>query len=440
MKLEKKVHHINSRLQHAVGQGFFHSAELYKNERVSLRYIYDCGAMSRYSTELTSCIGNYLKDAVSNSSSKLDLLFISHVHADHLNGLPQLLDPNGGLSVDTIALPYFNMIERLIGYAQSVTVDPAIIRADFYREFVIDPVTVLSTFSPRQILFFHSSGPNSPGAPVDVSPEGIGPDKNLRDSEEKGNWRLVGRGHRDLSNHTMGSVPVSNIPDSMGILVPITSKNACAWLLSPFIDPMIEREQSIFKSALFNALKYDNLRGTKTKEEDFQAWLDDPDNLKELVVNKVWALKEAYEETHNNLNMTSMCLYSGPLPKKIGPPLTCHTRFGTWSAQIIDRIGWLATGDAALNDNKRNRAFLHHYQKLFDDVLTLTIPHHGSDDYFDIDLLTKIKPHFCVAAADAFGKWSHPGAKIVQGVASQGLFLSVVTSDIKSEIQESSFF
>lgn len=67
---------------------------------------------------------------------------------------------------------------------------------------------------------------------------------------------------------------------------------------------------------------------------------------------------------------------------------------------------------------------------------TLTIPHHGSENNFNAELLTRVDPSFCVVAADAVGKWRHPGSAIVQAVASHGLFLSVVTSETPSEVEE----
>ncbi len=36
---------INRRHQRAVGQGFFHTAELEAEDGRKLRYVYDCGAM-----------------------------------------------------------------------------------------------------------------------------------------------------------------------------------------------------------------------------------------------------------------------------------------------------------------------------------------------------------------------------------------------------------
>ena len=96
---------INVRKQHAVGQGFFHSADLLIDGKLRLLYVYDCGAVTKYESARSDRIRAYLGSH--GARSKLDLLFISHVHADHLNGLPQLLDPKRGMDVDHYRVAVF---------------------------------------------------------------------------------------------------------------------------------------------------------------------------------------------------------------------------------------------------------------------------------------------------------------------------------------------
>jgi len=92
------------------------------------------------------------------------------------------------------------------------------------------------------------------------------------------------------------------------------------------------------------------------------------------------------------------------------------------------RIAWLGTGDASLKHKQRRADFFAHYDKLLDQVVTLTLPHHGSSHSLDPELLERSRPVFCVAAADRFGKWNHPGADVVQAVSSHSVVLQTVTS------------
>ncbi|WP_395449061.1 hypothetical protein ACHMW7_03900 [Aminobacter sp. UC22_36] len=431
----------NLRKQHAVGQGFFHSAELLEKGELRLRYVYDCGAMSKYAGPRSDRIKEYLHNA--GARSKLDLLFISHVHADHLNGLPQLLHATTGLHVDTIVLPYFNLMERLIGYAREAIEDPAMARDEFYRDFVMNPIEALSGFRPRQILLVQSAGDTSPGAPsFDDGPEGPVPDIAGLPIDGKGvTWKPIGRGA--FYNGEQGAVgtPASEtvvvtVADSFGIAVPSSATGEGFWLLSPFIDPAVERHRGIFKAALLKALNHGQLRKDQIKKANFDAWLENSENLKDLVVNKVSDLVQAFSAVEKNLNISSMCLFSGPLPDGEARQRYHVGRFGKWGAKSESGIGWLATGDSDLKAKKRRVAFLRHYSKVLHDVATITLPHHGSDSNFDAELLTSVGPSFCVVAADTVGKWRHPGTEIVQAVASYGCFVSVVTSKEASEVEE----
>lgn len=405
-----------------------------------MRYVYDCGSMTKYQTARTNRIKEYLRRT--KRGARLDLLFISHVHADHLNGLPQLLDAKKGLKVDTIVMPYFNMIERLIAYGRDAIEDPLAVQDDFYRAFVVDPVGTVSEFGPRQILLVRSSGGDGPGAPTTIDgPDG--PDLDIKgpiDPETGTIWKLVGSESRRSGGGQSGSAEkpvVATISDTVGIAVPDPAMSTITWLFSPFIDPAIARQHGVFKAALLKALNHGKPPKARIKKADFDKWLDNPANLKDLVLNKVGDLKQAYTAVEKNLNVSSMCLYSGPLANGQLHPQSHSARFGTWGyTEVEGSIGWLATGDADLKVKARRTAFLRHYGKLLHQVSTLTIPHHGSEGNFHEELLDKIEPRLCVAAADSFGKWRHPGTTVVQAIASRGRFLSLVTSAQASEVVE----
>jgi hypothetical protein len=422
----------NTRKQQPVGQGFFHTADLRHQGDVTLRYVYDCGAVKKYLSALKKSVKSFVSDT--GAHSRLELLFISHAHFDHISGLPDLLDKKKGLAVDTIVLPYFDVVDRLIEFTKSTHSDTGARGNEFYQAFVVDPVAALAQFRPRQIVLLSPgrSGPDGPffdGGPEFRGPEISGPQA----VQERPLWKLVGRGQVQVG--VVNDMLLARMSDQIGLVAPSHTSGTIAWLLSPYIDPAISSQSTKFKAELLKSLNASLPTGSKIKKGDFQNWLDNPENVRDLVINKVIDLVNAFHAITSNLNTTSMCLYSGPLPDETGAT-SFAGQFGRWTVTGGDRIAWLATGDADLKTKSRRAPFLKHYRRLISKVSTLTIPHHGSEKNFDIELITKIDPEHFVVAADQFSNWRHPGTSVVQAIGSHGRFLSVVTSDSDSLVTE----
>src|SRR5262245_2859935 len=97
---------------HSIGQGCFYSGEIFcAPNSEPLRLVYDCGSETA---------GDALEREVDLyhqiiDQSQLDMLVLSHLDADHVNGLTLLLD--NGLSARNVFLPYLNPIQRVIAVA-----------------------------------------------------------------------------------------------------------------------------------------------------------------------------------------------------------------------------------------------------------------------------------------------------------------------------------
>ena len=79
---------------HGVGQGLFYSGSICDN---TFNFVYDCGTSSD-----KSC----LKNALPEIRQDLDFVVISHLHDDHVNGLPELFEK---AHIKKIFLPYFDV-------------------------------------------------------------------------------------------------------------------------------------------------------------------------------------------------------------------------------------------------------------------------------------------------------------------------------------------
>jgi hypothetical protein len=423
----------NVRRQYAVGQGYFQAGDLFEDKTLRLRYVVDCGALTKYASRRDARIDAYLAGV--GAKEPLDLLFISHAHADHLNGVERLLDGVKGLMVKTIVLPLLNVEDRLIAYARAASEDAMSADNSFYREFVVDPASSLARFNPDRIIFVEP-GNRDGGAPFSRGPDDPGEGPGDSDWPLRGNeqlpWKFVGRGRirADVDATAKVEVGVASVmPDTRGMVCAGTGTMP-AWLLAPFVDPSVKAGAALFMKSLAAA------RGQTVAA--LKKWLRGTGNVEKLLTVHVSDLKTAYAAIHADLNVTSMCLFSGPVPTFKPPTSGYVSEFGTWTVSGPGKLGvaWLGTGDAALADKKRRSAFFKHFGSLLKEVLTLTLPHHGSEHNFDAALLDRIQPSFCVASADRFSSWRHPGTTVVQSVASTGRFLSVVTSNVESEVTE----
>ncbi|MBC7906382.1 MAG: MBL fold metallo-hydrolase [Rhodospirillaceae bacterium] len=415
----------NVRRQHTVGQGFFHSSEITPEDKDAFLFVYDCGSKDKYAVARRREIDSYIN--IISKNRTIDILFISHTHADHVNGLPQLLDIKHGARVDTIVLPLINVVERVITFARAAAEDSTSAKSAFYRDFIVDPAAAMERFRPRQIIFIRRGGPDG-SAPDGDEPPTRGPegaDLHGRIVDGLGpTWKLVGRGKVEEiegADKDKSKARRYVLDDSGAISV---RGSRFSWLLAPYVDPGIAAHQSKFLDEL--------AKQCKIPRSQIKRWLNTAGNLLDLVTTKIKLLEAAYKAISGELNITSLCLYSGPA--RYNPPSIPTYAFGFFGCiyhkdrGIDKRIAWLGTGDAALKQVARRNAFVTHYGKLFDKVMTMTLPHHGSDHNFHPDLLSRVQAAVYIAAADHITTWHHPGSETVQSICSVPAVLQVVTS------------
>lgn len=430
---------FNTRHQLPVGQGFFHAGWIRFTDvedgtwarapetEPGFFYVYDCGAMSKYASardrEIAKLVAHVGKKA------RLDLLVISHMHADHVNGVKKLVT-DGELQVDTIMMPLVEMKERLLTYASVAHHDPISARSTFYRELVADPVSAVSRFKPRRILLVWRGDRGSPGSgsrddgPLDGDPGILGEGRGYV-------WKLVGEGSADTQPREAGTPRVVVIPDSSAARVFAPGTWEEAWLLAPYVDQEIVAKTDKFLSSL--------AKGRSMTVKNLELKLSEPSFVLGLVTNHLDDLKAAYKSCHGNLNLTSLCLYSGPAAA-VGSEHGCQVNHGPWSSITgQNRIAWLATGDAGLSKVTRCDAFLAHYRNHLNTVSTFTLPHHGSAHDFNEKLLAEVKPSFCPVAADSMKNWQHPAARVTRAVASAGALLLVTNSDETTAVRETAW-
>jgi hypothetical protein len=369
------------RTQHPVGQGGFHSAVVRSNSG-DFRYVYDCGSSNRDALE--GELAAYIRQ---QGNAPINLLALSHLDEDHVSGVERLL---GGISVDTVLLPYLDLRERTLLISEDCERGAlSKTRWDLYEQ-------TTKWFTDRgahQVVYVLPQGGQPPEQ--DEGPEDRPP---LGGPEEPFHFK-IGR----VSRVTEQLFPLSrsDLTVRSGESLPITSGAAGRlvryWELVPFCHPEPQRVESFFEEVK-------RLLPASVAEEALDA-NGKPDilaQLKELLRNAASRrrLADLYRLIRKDRNLSSMSLYSGPT---FGRPFAYHVRRGEdqvaggsrrnlFEDAADDRArgriapGWIGTGDAKLCVLVRAAAFSRHYDRVAPRIGSFVLPHHGSRHNFEARL------------------------------------------------------
>ncbi|MGD0597983.1 MAG: hypothetical protein ABSA64_10760 [Sedimentisphaerales bacterium] len=399
----------NSRYQHPVGQGFFHTGEISLGGK-KLRYIYDCG--SKHSDSLLSCINAYL--AGTHDQKYLDVLFLSHLHEDHVNGLDALL---GEIQVDTVVIPYLLPIERLAVLASTLYEYPL---SASYVHLVSDPLRWFEDRGVKRIIQVKRGKGSTPKLPEFATPEMPLSSETLRIDFKKipSNETYYSKGNSTEIMMMPHTIPLQIIADQ----IPIN------WTFLTFVHPIDKRVYKFKKAVIssFGAIPNDN------------KWLvnivHDPTMRKKLY--------SCYSKTWPDLNVTSLSMYSGPFTLtpcfhtikwyKFGLPQINEYPFVT-SMHDNNRCAWLGTGDSDLFTDSRRYEFLKYFGPLANLVHTLALPHHGSKNNFHQELLDIGSPNCVISTGYMYG---HPSQEVIRAVLHRNRHLVVVDQNPISMWQE----
>ncbi len=169
------------RTQHPVGHGVFHTGHITTTEVSAAKldssagpptgafsYFYDCGS------EQSEAFNAELALHREQSGGETDILFVSHLHADHINGIDRL---QGMALARKVVVNYLDEIGRLL-FVLSDFDRGAVSRSSL--DYFTDPVAWWFGRGVQQVIFLQPGGPN------DVPPpRAVDPDFPLGDSGER---------------------------------------------------------------------------------------------------------------------------------------------------------------------------------------------------------------------------------------------------------------
>lgn len=322
------------RQQWAVGHGFFHSAKI-ETDTASYRYVYDCG--SHHNNHLANKRVDELCniESLDNDTPSIDMLAISHFHADHINGVPRLFQR---FKIRKLVLPFLSEDSQIVALAQLAATSPNVWNE--LHELVTNPRGWVNQHNGEETLI-------------------------VQISEEEGDIEV----RRDNDDGLfIGPHGIVNHNNTFGIY----QSQKVIWNFKFFIQNNSSTSQAVIQK----------LQSSLTISSK-QILLD---NLKnETWIKSNWgAIKKCYTSLGSGKqNATTLCMFSGPAggyrlrdARISGKPLCCFQDY--WGIHSHYGIGWLGTGDAELKSNPNFQAFMQHFNGHIEKISTISIPHHGS--------------------------------------------------------------
>ena len=363
-----------TRTFHPVGQGAFYSEQFHSEDGYDFRIVYDCGTKtSKEKVDPVKVIQDAFKD-----SKPIDILFISHFDKDHVSMISKLLNQHA--IIKRVVLPLLPVEET------------AALQAHYMHEgntigehLLADPVGFF--YNKAAVLRVESTG----NEPIELSPNHAEVPRNIPYDSDV----VILKPDGELVDAEPGNR--KDIPSGARIFVPRHS-----WCYIPHNYKYPQRHQ-----ALLNELaKRADIDQTRLGEASY---IDE----KSTELNKVY--RSLRTVGCGDINENSMLVYSGP--PQCPPGMTyvwgeiCRNVHGIFCWHE-DRPACIYSGDSDFKKVKIHEV----YKRLWKNVGTVQIPHHGSEVSFSAGFLGKGgSVYICPISAHRHNK-HHPAPTVLKEI------------------------
>lgn len=369
-----------TRVIHPVGQGGFYTETLKNNNGHEFNVVYDCGGNNKASME------NYLKrfiyDDAHRTRKSIDAVFISHLHADHINGLKYLLKN---------AYPRYLFLPQLT--------DDMVFEVLFHNT-LSGRTNVQEMNGLITDLYGQDGGYYFESRIVKVSP-----------TDGESNVDLEG----DSNSIDLSAEDISDNMIRSGTKIHFGTP----WLYIPYNPHVIPFEAGNF---------YDFIKKELKISYDF-GWSDLP-KIVEKTPSKT--LREIYARHFgSDHNAYSMTLFSG-INSYHGFRIYYHRHF----RKDCDRWDYRFTPNCMYTGDFEAKGFTSYlklfYKPLWETISYVQVPHHGSRDNFHPDLYDSAMDGF--VSVGERNKYHHPNIDTLINIHKQGCHPMVVTEDFSTMI------
>jgi hypothetical protein len=431
-----------NRTQFPIGQGGFHSTVVHHfSERFSV--VIDCGGGRKEDR------ARLIKTFVDGPIADHDVLAISHLDKDHIDGIPQLTQL---ARFKHVFLPHV----RQEDYLRWMT-----IRLAFQAEALEGDSNAKAAVIANTLKIVAALYGGEYGRPVLVTPprEDLPPDlEGVQTNEPSDDGMTIpNTASHMLSTHVRAMLCAGGKAIKFPAETSLTMESldwqfrfySREWLTPKEVDAIWSHPAFASLKNALNALVQQAGQGNIDVQAQYVAIAlqkkisaMDAKNASAGILGKALdfhgdvsikhLLGKLYEKLPGltDYNDASLCVYSGPVRR--ATPLSRSWFFRVveakldamaWAQRLHKQAklstGWLHTGDANFDDDDKLHKFLNHYDAELPATSVFVLPHHGSERSYgkNLERLTCIaqalaeRPLF-LAPAQPGGKYDHPHASV----------------------------
>lgn len=358
------------RIFHPVGHGAFYTEE-FESYVTTYTMVYDCGGVK-------------IEDKINSVFTKgqdIDLVFISHFHNDHINGLEHLLKE---FNVKRVILPLLHDEQKIELFLSNLDA------STFVQNICLNPKEVITEYSKF---------------------------KNIKVTF------VISRTAKDSN-----SIDISNVGEEISNGRVLTINLLTDWIYVPFNFEYKERSVELVEKLLKELEEEVN----ELEKKGFSSQID---IFNEIFRTHKTEIKEMYDSIgtgSQKINSNSLVLYSGINNKNY--KTSSNFKINTYN-RYRKQVGCIYMGDYNAKDNFSS--FEEKFKSYFKDLSVIQIPHHGSKDNYHKKLNSKKNLFSIISGPKKNSKGTHPHSSVISEISlNTGIPLIVTEEDITKVIQE----
>lgn len=375
---------------HPIGQGGFYSERFIFQGEDNINIIYDCGSATGVKNVKQEIEATFKKGEV------IHALFISHFHADHINGIEYLLKY---CDVKKIFFPLITDEHKLLLKIKLLIEKNS---NEFLFSFIDNPKETV-----KKLLEAKEDKKDFPEL-IAV--------KNEKDEERENNEEFYDK----------------LIPSGSDVKSRISTKLYIKWKYIPYNFERVNRLKELKKRPPFDSTSF----------KDLCSLLQNTD--KKEIKTEMKKMKDAYEKVSGDLNSNSMTLYSGMRnykgetsvfqgARKKNYCLSCYVMDCCPTCYRMDNVGCLYTGDYDASKVNSFEDLKKKYSKYWDSIKFIQVPHHGAKRNFNSRFLG-IDKYFIISVG-LQNIYNHPSIQVISDILLFGGDLLIVTENSRSIVQ-----